>query len=40
MDDITSVSMANRTVDELTKMTWARASADTVHTTGLVKQMS
>ena len=38
MDNITSISVARCTVDEL-KMTWARASAGTVHTTSLVKQM-
>ena len=40
MDDITSLSVARRTVDELTKTAWARASAGNMHTTGLVKQIS
>ena len=39
-DDITSLSLASRTVDELTKTAWARASSGTVHTTGLVKKMA
>ena len=40
IEDITSVSVASRTVDELTKITWIRVGTGTVHTTGVVKQSS